>query len=81
MALGFSVSSLGFIARFIIAFIIIAYLYSKDHNDPAVKKGFVVLVSLGAAVIVLGFIVFTVVLATGGAAFLGNALANFRYMF
>lgn len=81
MALGFSVSSFGFIARFIIAFIIIAYLYSKTPDDPAVRKGFVVLVSVGAAVMVLGFIVFAVVIATGGAAFLGNALANFRYMF
>ena len=41
MALGFSVSSFGFIARFIIAFIIIAYLYSKTPDDPAVRKGFV----------------------------------------
>ena len=81
MALGFSVSSLGFIARFIIAFIIIAFLYSKDGTDPAVKKGFALLIGLGAAVVVIGFIVFAVVIATGGAAFLGNALAEFRYMF
>ena len=81
MSFGFSISSLGFLARFILAFIIIAYLYSKDKTDTAVRKGFLVLVILGIAVVVLGIIAFTVVFVTGGAAFLGNALTNFRYMF
>lgn len=81
MAFGFSVTSLGFIARFILAFIIIAYLYSKDSSDPAIRKGFVLLIALGAAVFVVGIIIFSLVFITGGAAFLGNALNNLQYYF
>lgn len=81
VSIGFSFFSLGFIARFILAFIIIAYLYSKNKTDPAIRKGFVVLVALGAAVIVLGIIFFSVFFIAGGAAFLGNALGNFHYYF
>lgn len=81
MSISFSLSSLGFVARFILAFVIIAYLYSKNRTDPAIRKGFIVLVALGAAVIVLGIIFFSVFFIAGGAAFLGNALVDFNHIF
>ena len=81
MSFGITFFSLGFLARFIVAFIIIAYLYSKNKTEPAIRKGFVLLIALGAAVIVLQIIFFTLFFITGGAAFLGNALGNFHHYF
>ena len=50
MSFMFSISSLGFVARFILAFIIIAFLYSKDKTDPYLRKGFTVLIPCPAVV-------------------------------
>ena len=81
MSFGIPFFSLGFLARFIVAFIIIAYLYSKNKTEPAIRKGFVLLIALGAAVIVLEIIAVAVFMITGGAAFLGKAIGNFHHYF
>ena len=81
MSFMFSISSLGFVARFILAFIIIAFLYSKDKTDPHLRKGFTVLIVLGAIALALGVIFMLIFFVAGGAAFLGNALTNFRFHF
>ena len=54
MAITTVFGSIGFAARFIIAFVIIAYIFSKDRSDQSVRRGFVLLCALGAAVFVLG---------------------------
>ncbi len=79
MALTTLFGSIGFVAKFIIAFIIIAFLYSRDHNDNDVRRGFVILCALGAAVLVLAVLLFLGVFAFSGAAFLGDALTGFHY--
>lgn len=71
--------SAGFFTRFIIAFGIIAFLYSKNKNDDTLRKGFIVLISLGAVVLVVGIVLFAVVFLTGGLGVMGNALARFSY--
>lgn len=76
-----SVTSFGFVIRFIIAFGIIAYLYSRDKSDKAVKNGFVWLVALGALVLLGTIIVVVTGLAVGGVGILGDALARFRFNF
>ena len=81
MSFGIPFFSLGFLARFIVAFIIIANLYSKNKTEPAIRKGVVLLIALGAAVIVLEIIAVAVFMITGGAAFLGNAIGNFHHYF
>ena len=81
MNLIFPISSLGFVARFLLAFVIIAFLYSRNKNDPYLKKGFKVLVVLGAVALALGVIMMLVALIAGGAAFLGDSLINFRFHF
>lgn len=75
----FSMFSTGFIVRFIVAFAIIAFLYSKNKNDTALKKGFIVLISLGAAVMILGVILFSVFFLAGGIGAMGEALSRFSY--
>lgn len=81
MGIGFSIFSMGFIARFLLAFIIIAFLYSRNKNDPSIKKGFTILGVLGGVVLILGIIIFIFVVVTSGAAFLGDSLINFRFHF
>ena len=81
MSFGIPFFSLGFLARFIVAFIIIAYLYSKNNTEPAIRKGYVLLIALGAAVIVREIFAVAVFMSTGGAAFLGNAIGNFHHYF
>ena len=79
MSLSFTLGSMGFIARFITAFIIIAFLYSRGKSDRHIKKGFVVLVVLGVIAIFVGIVFFIGFFAVNGASFLGNALHNFNY--
>lgn len=79
MALTTVFGSIGFAARFIIAFIIIAYIYSQDRSNESVRRGFVLLCVLGAAVLVLGVLIFFGVFAASGIGLLGNALTNFHY--
>ena len=81
MSFMFSISSLGFVARFILAFIIIAFLYSKDKTFQHLRKCFTVLIVLGAIALALGVIFMLIFFVAGGAAFLGNALTNFRFHF
>ena len=75
----FPILSTGFITRFIVAFAIIAFLHSKNRNDPAIRKGFIVLISLGAVVVLFGIVLFAVLFLTGGLAAMGNALSPFNY--
>lgn len=79
MAITTVFGSIGFVARFVIAFVIIAYLYAQDKTDASVRRGFVLLCSLGAVVFVLGILAFLGVFVFGGLGFLGNALTNFHY--
>ena len=79
MALTTIFGSIGFVARFTIAFIIIAFLFSRNHNDKAVRRGFVILCALGGAVLLLGILIFLGVFAFSGAAFLGDALTGFHF--
>ena len=79
MAITTVFGSIGFADRFIIAFVIIAYIFSKDRSDQSVRRGFVLLCALGAAVFVLGMLIFFGVFAAGSIGMLGNALTNFHY--
>ena len=71
--------SVGFLARFIVAFVIIAYLFAQQKGDKAVRRGFIILCSLGVAVFVIGFLLVFGVFAFSGMSFIGDALANFHY--
>ncbi len=54
----FSFFSFGFIGRFIIAFIILAFLHSSNKNDEYIRNGFKLLCILGAVVLVLFILLF-----------------------
>lgn len=71
--------SMGFAVRFIIAFAIIAFLYSNNKNDKNLRKGFVLLLVLGAVTVVLGIVLAVGFFVTGGLGFLGNALPNIHF--
>jgi len=71
--------SIGFVARFIIAFVILAYVSSQNRDDASIRRGFVLLCVLGAAVFVIGVLLFIGVFIAGGIGFMGNALTNFHY--
>lgn len=79
MALTTIFGSVGFVARFIIAFVIIAYVFAQDKNDASVRRGFVLLCALGAAVFVVGILIIFGVFAASGIGLLGNALTEFHY--
>ena len=75
----FPIFSTGFVTRFIVAFAIIAFLHSRNRNDTAIRKGFIVLISLGAVVMLAGIVLFVMFLLTGGLSAMGNALSHFSY--
>ena len=79
MALTTVFGSVGFIARFIIAFVIIAYLFTQQKGDKALRRGFVILCALGVAVFVIGFLLIFGVFAFSGMSFMGDALTNFHF--
>lgn len=79
MAITTIFGSIGFVARFILAFVIIAYVYSQNREDASVRRGFVLLCALGVAVFVVGILIFFGVIAFSGATLIGNALTNFHY--
>ena len=71
----FALSSIGFIGRFIIAFIILAYLYSTNKTDEHIRKGFKILCIAGAVVFVLLVVLFFLVFVVGGIG-LFNGIGN-----
>lgn len=79
MALTTIFGSIGFAARFIIAFVIIAYVFSQNRSDASVRRGFMLLCILGAAVFVIGVLLFIGMFVFSGASLMGNALTNFHY--
>ena len=74
-----ALTSIGFIGRFVIAFIILACLYSKNKEDIYLRRGFRTLCILGAlvfAAVVLSLIIF---FAFGGISLLGSLLGGGGY--
>ena len=71
--------SIGFVARFIIAIVIMAFVSSQNKDDASVRKGFILLCTLGAVVFVLGMLIIFGVFAASGIGLLGNALTEFHY--
>ena len=63
----------------IIAFVIIAYLFTQQKEDKALRRGFVILCALGVAVFVIGFLLIFGVFAFSGVSFMGDALTNFHF--
>jgi len=79
MRFTFALSSIGFVGRFIIAFIILAYLYSKNKEDIHLRKGFKLLCIFGAVVFVLLVVMFFLFFVVGGIGLLGSIFDNVRY--
>ncbi len=79
MALTTVFGSIGFVARFIIAFVILAYVSSQNRDDASIRRGFMLLCILGAVVFAVGVLIFMGVFVLGGIGFMGNALTNFHY--
>lgn len=79
MSLALPFLSMGFVLRFVIAFAIIAFLYSNNKNDTALRKGFVLLLVLGGITVLLGIVLWFGIVLTGGLGFLGNALPNINF--
>ena len=79
MAITTVFGSVGFLARFIIAFVIIAYLFTKQKEDLALRRGFIILCCLGGAVLLVGFLLLIGVFAFSGISFMGDALTNFHF--
>lgn len=77
----FALSSIGFWGRFIIAFIILGYLYSNNKSDKYLRKGFKTLCITGAvffALTVLGLLLFFTV---GGISLLNNSSFVYHFPF
>ncbi|MBQ7816312.1 MAG: hypothetical protein IJ339_02995 [Oscillospiraceae bacterium] len=70
---------LGFVGRFILAFIILSYFYSKDKNDIHLRKGFRTLCILGAIVFVLLIITIIIVFFVGGFGILNSLFDNVHH--
>lgn len=79
MRFTFALSSIGFVGRFIIAFIILAYLYSKNKDDEHLRKGFKLLCILGTVFFVLMVVLFFIVFVVGGIGILSNIFDGMRY--
>ncbi|MBE6894377.1 MAG: hypothetical protein E7483_02040 [Ruminococcaceae bacterium] len=79
MRFTFALSSIGFVGRFIIAFIILAYLYSKNKEDIHLRKGFRTLCILGAVVFVLTVIFFLLFFMVGSFGIVSSIFDNVRY--
>ncbi|MBR6518427.1 MAG: hypothetical protein IKT63_01995 [Oscillospiraceae bacterium] len=79
MALTTVFGSIGFVARFVIAIVVLAFVSSQNRDDASVRKGFILLCTLGAVVFVLGMLIIFGVFAASGIGLLGNALTNFHY--
>ncbi|MBR2028519.1 MAG: hypothetical protein IKA10_06000 [Oscillospiraceae bacterium] len=75
----FALSSIGFVGRFIIAFIILAYLYTNNKDDQHIRKGFKTLCIAGAVVFVLLVVLFFLFFVVGGIGLLGNLFDTVRY--
>ena len=80
MRFTFALSSVSFVGRFIIAFIILAYLYSQNREDAELKKGFRTLCILGAVFFVLCCIGIFIGLFTFGLAGISH-IAGHHYYF
>ena len=81
MSFTFALSSLGFVGRFIIAFIILAYLYSNDRNDQHLRKGFKILCIAGVTVFVLLVVLFIIFFVFGGLGLLNSLGNNLQYSY
>ena len=79
MSFTFALSSIGFVGRFIIAFIILAWLYSNNKNDEHIRKGFKALCIAGAVVFVLLVVLFILVFVVGGIGLMGSMFDGIRY--
>ena len=79
MSFTFALSSIGFVGRFIIAFIILAYLYSTNKSDEHIRKGFKILCIAGAIVFVLMVVLFFLIFVVGGIGLMGNLFDTVRY--
>ena len=79
MSFTFALSSIGFVGRFIIAFIILAYLYSNNKNDEHLRKGFKILCIAGVTVFALFVVMFFLFFVVGGIGLLGNIFDTVRY--
>lgn len=79
MRFTFALSSIGFVGRFIIAFIILAYLYSQNKEDIHLRKGFRTLCILGAVVFVLTVIFFLLFFMVGSVGIISSLFDNVRY--
>ena len=79
MAITTVFGSVGFLTRFIIAFVIIAYLFAQQKEDKALRRGFVVLCCLGGAVLLISILLVFGVFAFSGLSFIGDALTNFHF--
>ncbi len=75
------ISSVGLFGRFIIALIIISFLYSKNKNDRYLKTGFITLLVLGGIVLVLSIIFFIFIFVFGGITILSKALGHYYWYF
>lgn len=79
----FSLISIGFLTRFIIAFVILSYLYSNNKADTNLKRGLNLLMILGAVALAIGLVLIISLFAFGGIgvifSILGNALPYFPY--
>ena len=67
-----ALSSIGFVGRFIIAFIILAYLYSNNKIDQYIRKGFKTLCISAAVVLALSVLALMLFFTIGGIGLLGS---------
>ena len=81
MSFTFALSSIGFIGRFIIAFIILAYLYSNNKNDEHLRKGFKILCIAGVTVFALFVVMLILFLVFGSIGLLSGLGNNLYYSF
>ena len=81
MSFTFALSSIGFVGRFIIAFIILAYLYSSNKNDEHLRKGFKILCIAGVTVFALFVVMLILFLVFGSIGLLSGLGNGFHYSF
>ncbi len=81
MSFTFALSSFGFVGRFIIAFIILAYLYSNNKNDEHLRKGFKILCIAGVTVFVLLVVLFILLFVVGGLGLLSGIGNSVHYSY
>lgn len=77
----FIVSSISFFGRFILALIILSFLYSKNKTDSYIKKGFIWLLVLAAIVLVIKIIVFFTMFVLSGVGILTSIFSNYHWYF